>query len=93
MAAGVAAVLFIGVFLTLRIERGPTARPATMQIASALWDGSDDADISVLTSEVETVQNSLAGVGINENTSMGSNFAENDLEMELIEIGSDIWKG
>ena len=93
LTAGVAAMLAIGVFLTLKYEQNTTVKSTRVQIASAVWDGSDDADISVLKDEVQTVQNTLAGVQVSENTSTGSNMAENDLEMELIEIGSDIWKG
>jgi hypothetical protein len=93
LSAGVAAMLAIGAFLTLRYGQGPSTRPAQVQIASAVWDGSDDADISILREEVQTVQNTLAGVQVTDNTNTASNTAENDLEMELIEVGSDIWKG
>jgi len=93
MASGVAALLAISALLTFRTETRPTTKAPAVQIASAVWDGSDDADISVLKAEVQTMQNTLANVQVNDNTSTGSNLAENDLEMELIEIGSDIWKG
>ena len=92
VAAGVAAILVIGVFSSLRLWNSPTTKLQQVQIASAVWDGSDDADIAVLKAEVETIQNTLSGVQVDDNA--GSNgLSAGDLEMELIEIGSDIWKG
>jgi hypothetical protein len=97
---GVAAVLVVGIILSLRFINNGQTGDESRQYASAttdkFWEGADitteDADIAVLSAEIETVKNALAGIQINDNGGNGD-MAVNDLEMELIEISGDIWKG
>jgi hypothetical protein len=52
----------------------------------------DDADIAVLAAEISTIENELYGVELSDSGVSGGLDAD-DLEMELIGIGSDFWKG
>ena len=98
-AAGVAAVLVVGAFLSLRFRGSIQTGREQVQYASAIpdrvWEGSDitsdDAELAVLTAEVETLRNALSGAQIYDNGY--GNGAVNELEMELIEISGDLWKG
>jgi hypothetical protein len=66
-------------------------------IPDRIWEGSpgeagDDADISVLTAEVETIENELQAM-LSGNDSSNGNGTIDDLEIELIEMSGDFWKG
>ena len=65
-------------------------------ISDRIWESSDittdDADIAVLTADISTIENELYGVELSESGISGSVDAD-DLEMELIGIGGDFWKG
>jgi len=98
--AAVAAAIMIGaVFMIRWLERRPTEQ-ATARYAATIparvWESSDitkdDADISVLTAEVEAIENELGNRQMKETIGNGS-AAAGDLELQLIEIGGDIWKG
>ncbi|MBN2019484.1 MAG: hypothetical protein JW749_04595 [Sedimentisphaerales bacterium] len=99
-AAGVAAVIVIGILLSSKFTNPAVEarRPAiyTAGIPGRIWEGSDiiadDADFAVLAAEIETIKNTLAGVQVSDNDENGDS-AVGDLEMELIEISGDIWKG
>jgi len=101
-AAAVAAIIVLGVALSLRLPENETTSPAptgqktAAAISSGFWENSDitkdDSDITVLSAEVETIENSLAKMQADETGSNG-NGAAGDLEMELIEVSSDFWKG
>jgi len=97
-AASVAAAIAVASVVALRSFENQPVKQAAVQYAamipSRIWEGSDittdDADIVVLAAEVEAIENELSGVELNEN---GGNGAVGDLEMELIEMGGDFWKG
>ncbi len=96
----VAAVLFVAAVVAVKVFQPvavqPPVQPGTAVIASALWQGDDiaaaDADIAVLTAEVEQVVNELAALRLGDDGSNGQ-AGLYDVEMELIDISSDFWKG
>jgi hypothetical protein len=75
-------------------ERTPVRYAAV--ISDKIWESSDittdDADIAVLTAEISTIENELYGVELSDSGVSGGLDAD-DLEMELIGIGGDFWKG
>ena len=65
-------------------------------IPEVIWESEDIADsdesLAALTAEIEQIQEDVLALQLNEDTSNGaSNITE--LEMELIAINSDFWKG
>ncbi len=99
--AGVAAAAIVIVSaVALRLFERQPVEQTTLLYAAAIpervWEGSDitrdDADIAVLVAEVETIENELSGVQLND-TGGNGNTAIDDLETELIEIGGNFWKG
>ena len=98
--AGIAAAIVIVSVAAMKLfEKQPTGRAATQYasaISAKIWESSDiaadDPNVAALTAEVETIENELSKVRLNETVSNGSG-AVGDLEMELIEIGSEFWKG
>jgi hypothetical protein len=93
-AAAVAAVLVVVSAVALRLfERRPMERTVAT-IPERIWESSDiaadDADITVLAAEIDTIENELSGVELYDN---GGNGAVGDFEMELIETSGDFWKG
>ena len=65
-------------------------------IPEVIWESEDIADsddgLAALTAEIEQIQQDVLALQLNEDTSNGtSNITE--LEMELIAIDSDFWKG
>ena len=96
----VAAVFFIVASIAVKIfERGPVGSEeglAASVIPNAVWEGddivADDADIAVLTAEVNQIADELLALRLGDN---GTNDQGGvyDAEMELIEINSDFWKG
>lgn len=96
---GVAAALVIGTYLSLRFFDGlKENRMTTLAVAipDRVWEGSDitsdDAEIAILTAEVETLRNTVYGAQIDDSSAFG-NITINDLEMELVETNGDLWKG
>lgn len=98
--AAVAAVFIILAVIGVKmLERGG-GKPARVLTASiipaAIWESediiADDADLVILTDEVEQIGSEVLAVQLDENGGNGHrDIAE--LEMELIEIDSDFWKG
>jgi len=87
-------VLSIGVFL--RNHNGTSVESAQPGVPAALWDSQniveDDADLATLTAEVEQLQGELLALQLGDSTS--SRYGEvDDLEVELIDMDSDFWKG
>ncbi len=96
----VAAVLFVAAVVAVKVFQPAAVQPpvqtGTTVIASALWQSDDiaaaDADIAVLTAEVNQVADEMLALRLGDNETNGQ--AElYDLEMELIDISSDFWKG
>ena len=97
---GVAAALVITTYMSLRFLDGLKENRMTTILAVAIpdrvWEGSDitsdDAELSVLTAEVETLRNTVYGAQTDDSFGF-ENGTINDLEMELVETNSDLWKG
>jgi hypothetical protein len=99
-AVAVAAVLIILVAIGLRVFEEDGDRPerviAASIIPNAIWESDcladDDVDLAILTAEIEQIQAEVMALQLGGNGGNGSR-AITELEMELIEINSDFWKG
>ena len=65
----------------------------SVSIPSQVWEGADDADVTVLRAEIENIQSELSGAQSDSISTGGTNSATGDLETELIEVNGDMWKG
>lgn len=65
-------------------------------IPTAIWDGddiaADDEDLAVFTAQIEQIEDEVQALQSGEDTGNGDSTVT-ELEMELIEINSDFWKG
>ncbi len=65
-------------------------------ISTAMWEGDDvtvdDEDLAVFTAQIEQIENEVRTLQSGEDTGNGDSTLT-ELEMELIEINSDFWKG
>lgn len=96
VAAGFILLVAIGVELFEK-GRGEPERLATGSIIpKAVWESDrladDDADLATLIAEIEQIESDLLAVQLGENGGNGHE-AVTELEMELIEINGDFWKG
>jgi len=98
IGAAAAILIVAGVSLQL-LEKEPTG-PGEYVYASliptAIWESNniavDDEDLAVFTAQIEQIEDEMQTLQSGEDTLNGeSTIAE--LEMELIEINSDFWKG
>ena len=97
--AAVAAAFLILVVVSVKLfEKGGEQRKviAASILPSALWDSediaADDVDLAILTAEIEEIESEALALELGENG--GNGLAElAELEMELMEIDSDFWKG
>jgi len=92
-AAIAAAVIVVSVLAVIRYGYQSNGTPAEGRIPAVVWDGADDADVTVLRAEIENIQNELSGAQSDSISTGGANSAIGELETELIEINGDIWKG
>lgn len=96
----VAAVLFVAAVVAVKVFQPaavqPTSQTAAAVIPSAVWQSNDiataDADIAVLTAEVNQIADELASLRLGDDAVNGQERVY-DVEMELIDISSDFWKG
>lgn len=91
-AAVAAAVIVASVLVIMRYGNTPAGNQQTRLIASSVWEGADDADVTVLKAEIENIQSELSEAQSDDAGGNGS-AAVDDLETELIEVNGDIWKG
>lgn len=101
-AAAVAAVFIILAVISVKLleesdgktEKVPYAYASI--IPRAIWESedivADDADLAILTAEIEQIEDELRAVKLGENGGNGQ-AAVMELELELLEIDSDFWKG
>ena len=65
-------------------------------LPAAIWESErladDDADLATLIAEIEQIESDLLAVQVGENGGNGHE-AVTELEVELIEINGDFWKG
>ena len=99
-AAVVAAAVIILVAISLKLaEKGggePERVITASMIPASIWESddisADDADLATLTAEIEQIESDLLALQLGENGGNGYGAAA-ELEMELIEINNDFWKG
>ncbi len=95
-AAAVIILAVIGVELYKK-GGGKAERLITASIIpEVIWESddvsADDADLAILAAEIEQIEGEALAVQLGENSGNGNrNLLE--MEMELIEINSDFWKG
>ena len=97
--AAVAAVILLAVISVRFFEKGSVEprRVATASIIPlSIWESedvtADDADLAVLTAEIEQIKSEVLTLQLGENGGNGDKELM-ELEMRLIEIDSDFWKG
>ena len=93
-AAVAAAVIVVSVLTLIRYgnpQNGQQTRMVAASIPSRVWEGADDADVTILAAEIENIQSELSGAHSDDGGN-GSNDV-GDLETELIEVNGDMWKG
>ncbi|TKJ37046.1 MAG: hypothetical protein CEE38_09085 [Planctomycetes bacterium B3_Pla] len=94
-AAAAAIIVLAGVsarFFNSKVE--PVRFQAASLIPTAMWESdnvaADDADLAIFTAEIEQIREEVMSLEADEEISEN---AVTELEMELIEISSDFWKG
>jgi hypothetical protein len=98
--AAVAATILIVSAAVIKIVDNRQMNQSTTKIAVAIpdsaWEGSDisanDSDIAALSAEIDNVADEMSGVYISDKNS-SSSAAVSDLEMQIIEVSADFWKG
>jgi len=99
-AAAVAAAVVIVAAVSLRLFEKGDVEPERVIYASliprVIWESDDiaidDADLAIFTAEVEQIEDEVLALQFGENGGNGSR-AVSELEMELIAIEGDFWKG
>jgi hypothetical protein len=95
-AAVAAAVIVVSVLTLMRYgntQNNHQTRIIALSIPATVWEGADDADVTVLKAEIENIQSELSGAQSDSIGTGGTNSAVGDLETELIEVNGDMWKG
>jgi hypothetical protein len=98
--AGVAAAIFIVAAVSLQLFEKDAHRPGEFVSASliptAIWESddiaADDEDLAVFTAQIEQIEDEVLALQSGEDAGNGDSTLV-ELEMELIEINSDFWKG
>lgn len=96
--AGIAAAIAVLTLVGVRLSHGPSRQTEyyASLIPTAIWESTnitaDDADLALFTTEIEQIKDEVSGLESGRDKSDGdSSVAE--LEVELIQISSDFWKG
>jgi hypothetical protein len=85
--AAVAAVLLIGALITISLfDQEPTPIPP----GAIIW--TDDPKLAAFSAEIEQIESDLLALQLGEKGTNG-HLELTELEMELIEIDGDFWKG
>lgn len=99
MAAVAATILVVSATVMLFYKEhtvGRTDVTIAATIPDQLWEGgsirTDDPDIAVLSKEIDSVADEISGVQLSDKTG-SSNSAVGDVEMQLIDVSADFWKG
>ena len=96
VAAGFILLVAIGVELFEKGRGEPERLVTGSIIPKAVWESDrladDNADLATLIAEIEQIESDLLAVQLGENGGNGHE-AVTELEMELIEINGDFWKG
>lgn len=94
-----AAIIFIAA-VSLQLFKKDAPKPGEANYASiiptAIWDSddiaTDDEDLAIFTAQIEQIEDEVLALQSGEDTGNGDSTLT-ELEMELIEINSDFWKG
>ncbi len=97
---GIAAAVIILTAIGLRLFEKGNDEPGPVVYASiiptAIWESDDiaavDANLAIFTVEIEQIENELLALQLGEDDGNGDRSVT-ELEMELIQINSDFWKG
>ncbi len=95
-AAGIAAAIVIaaGVWTGVNRDAGPGVMVASL-IPTAIWESEnivlDDLQLTLLSAEVERIESEVRD--LQQNESRSSESAVDEVEMELLEIEGEFWKG
>ena len=97
---GIAAAVIILTAIGLRLFDKGNGEPGPVVYASiiptAIWESDDiaavDANLAIFTVEIEQIENELLALRLGEDDGNGDRSVT-ELEMELIQINSDFWKG
>jgi len=98
VAAVAAAVIIVTAISVSLFEKGDRSEKVVYAsiIPTAIWESddiaTDDVDLAILTAEMEQIEDEVLALQWGENGSNGDR-AVTELEIELIEIDSDFWKG
>jgi len=96
VAAAVVILATISVKLSQKSNGVRNRRFAASIIPQAIWESNDialdDPDLAALTAQLEQIEEEVLAVQLNGNGGNGPADLE-ELEIELIEIDSDFWKG
>ncbi len=95
-----AAAVFLIAGISTTLFDGPTHGPVKLAAASliptAIWESdniaSDDENLAFFATEIQQIENEVIALESDEDTSESDSTIE-ELEMELIVISSDFWKG
>jgi hypothetical protein len=96
-----AVILFVAAIGLQLFQQTPTTPPREVfnnasLIPTAIWIGNDitvdDEDLAVFTAQIEQIEDEVQALQSGEDTGNGDSTLT-ELEMELIEINSDFWKG
>jgi hypothetical protein len=95
-----AAVILFVAMIGLQLFQKPTTESGKIDYASIIpakiWESNDiavdDEELAVFTTQIEQIEDEVAALQSDEDTGNGDSKLT-ELEMELVEINSDFWKG
>jgi hypothetical protein len=98
--AAVAATILVLSAVALKIFENQQSSQSPAKLAVAIpdsaWEGGDistsDADIAALSKEIDAVADEISGVRLSDKNG-SSTAAVGDVEMQIIEVSADFWKG
>jgi hypothetical protein len=96
--AGIAAAIAVLALVGVRLSHDPGHQTGyyALLIPTAIWESTniaaDDTDLALFTTEIEQIRDEMLGLESGRDAGNGEGSIA-DLEMELIEISSDFWKG
>jgi hypothetical protein len=92
----ITAIVIVAVFEKKEPQKPRVVATTTAMIPAISWESDtladDDAEIAAIISEIDQIESEMIAMGLGENGGNGQTDST-DLEMELVEINSDFWKG
>lgn len=96
--AGVAAAVVVLALVGVHLSRGPSRQTGyyASLLPTAIWESNnittDDADLALFTTQIEQIKDEMLGLESGQVNGENENSVA-ELEIELIQISSDFWKG